>query len=110
MKNIMLYETFTGSQITEGLFKKKKPGEENKPEEVPVPEELKVNPPNEKLFVGTSPNRELAKKKAADQAMKEGYPFVTNRAQLSGTQDEEGKITAYTYKIVMSKAAMELKK
>ena len=106
----MLFETYTSSLIGEGLFKKKKPEEASKPAEVPVPDELKVNPPNEKLFIGTSPDRETAKKKAADQAMREGYPFVTNRAQLSGTQDDTGKITSYTYKIVMSKVAMELKK
>lgn len=102
MKNIMVFERYTAS-TNEGLFKKKKPAETAKPEEVAVPEELKANGPNEKLFTGSSSDREIAKKKAREQANREGYKYETSKAQLKGTQDNSGNITSYTYQIVMKK-------
>jgi hypothetical protein len=75
----------------------------DKPKEVVVPEELKAEGPNEKLFKGESIDRETAKKKAREQAKREGYEYETAKAQLKGVPDENGNLKSYTYSIVMSK-------
>lgn len=106
MKNLIIFENFVGESTNFSNFineKRKKKKDVSKPEEVPVAEEIKAEGPNEKLFTGASIDRETAKKKAREQAKREGYNYETAKSQLKGTQDDTGKIISYNYQIVMKK-------
>jgi hypothetical protein len=82
MKNILLFEDFSVYEV-----------------EKVISEDPKAEGPDEKLFTGSSLDREMAKKIATSAGNKEGYPFETSKSKLTLNG------TTYKYVTVMTKKA-----